>query len=155
MSVRKTSAETYRAIKAEGLLSKRRMQVYEFIYKNGPCTLKQICKALVTNHNQSSFPGRVTELTQMGAVVDVGETTCEDTGRKVTLWQTTNKIPVPYSGKKSNKQIIKELTERLYDAESVLKKCNNQYKRNREGKYFFGVYTFIDEYFARYKNDRN
>jgi len=39
---RDTSIEAYRTIKANGLLSKRRLQVYEYLFNHGPATAKEI-----------------------------------------------------------------------------------------------------------------
>lgn len=43
-SVRQTSIDCFNQIKKEGLLSKRRLEVYEAIFKNAPCTTNEALK---------------------------------------------------------------------------------------------------------------
>ena len=44
MGARQTSIDCYNQIKAEGLLTKRRLQVYEAILRNAPCTSSEAMK---------------------------------------------------------------------------------------------------------------
>ena len=60
MITRQTSIDCYNKIKQEGLLSKRRLEVYEAILKNAPCTTNEALKDLYSgSHGVGS---RTTEL---------------------------------------------------------------------------------------------
>lgn len=92
---RKTSIEAYNKIKENGLLSKRRFQVYEYLYKNGPCIARQIHKDLaVFGTNVSGYMGRLSELRDAGVVAEVGKVVDKETGHKVLLWDVTKNLPV-------------------------------------------------------------
>jgi len=93
--VRQTSLDAYNEIKETGLLTKRRLQVYEYIFKNGPVTAQQIQKALGRPFaNSSCFMSRVTELHQRGVIESVGEVLNYESNKMVTLWDCTKKLPI-------------------------------------------------------------
>ena len=52
--IRKTSIECYNQIKQEGLLSKKKLQVYEAILKLAPCTSGEDFATMTTKENQIS-----------------------------------------------------------------------------------------------------
>ena len=111
---RQTSKKAYREIKAEGLLSKMRFIVYDFIYQNGPVTQKQAIIQLGKGRQKGgTFTGRFSELENIGVIKIVGETVCEDTGRSVHLWDVTPDLPKPLVKKVTRadkkKIIIKKL----------------------------------------------
>lgn len=108
--VRKTSIDILNKIKAEGLLSARRLQVYEHLFFYGPMTAMEVFKALKVNTNQS---GRFTELKKMGVISDMGEVECPVTGRTVTLWGVTNNLPDKLKARKTKAQIVGEQYEEL------------------------------------------
>lgn len=97
MTMRDTSIAAYNAIRDNGLLSHRRMQVYEYIYRNGPCTTKAVTDYLTAKSNlrSDSFRPRFAELEKMGVLKTIGETTCKQTGRYVLLWDVTSELPKP------------------------------------------------------------
>ena len=74
--VRETSIETYYEIKNNNLLSKKRMEVYDIIYNNGPVNCRQIIniasKGQVTN--TGAISGRLSELEERGVIYDKFET---------------------------------------------------------------------------------
>ena len=73
MGARQTSIDCYNKIKASGLLSKRRLEVYKSILENAPCTSNEIFKSLNLPTNQS---GRFTELEDLGVIYGVGVREC-------------------------------------------------------------------------------
>lgn len=116
---RKTSIETYRQIESEGLLSRRRLQVYQTLYKIGPATAAEI-----SQEDQGSFTNpakgdnshaRLSELMKMGCVEEVGTKACSITGRNVILYDVTSDIPKPYKAvkKESKSQILDDLMAEL------------------------------------------
>ena len=105
--IRNTSIETYKQIQNEGLLSKRRFQVYNVLYNNGPLTGAQVAvrvKKLYGSWGQSeTIRNRITELRDAGVVTELNEVICPVSGRKVILWATNNNLP--------SKAIKKHLTK--------------------------------------------
>ena len=91
MNTRQTSIDCYNQIKQEGLLSKRRLQVYESIYNYAPCTASEVFKEKNLKTNQS---GRFTELRDLGVIYEKGERTCSITGKNVIEWDLTDRLPV-------------------------------------------------------------
>lgn len=100
--MRHTSVETYNQIESEGLLSHMRMVVYKSIYKNGPLTISE-CTNIINSIDSKSISPRFAELERVGVITDVGLKICSITGRNVTLWQTTNKLPIKYKREKKIK----------------------------------------------------
>jgi len=98
MKTRKTSIDCYNKIKQEGLLSKRRLQVYESVLTNAPCTASEVFNKKNLKTNQS---GRFTELRDLGVIYEKGERLCSVTGRNVIEWDLTDRLPIKI--KKSNK----------------------------------------------------
>ena len=88
--MRQTSIDVYTEIKASGLLSKRRWQVYDCLFHEGPLTGNELVERL-------KLPGawkRLSELEAETVVRDVGERQCSVTGREVTLWDVTSNLPI-------------------------------------------------------------
>lgn len=103
MGTRQTSINCYNQIKAEGLLSKRRFEVYEAIYNSAPCTTNEALKNIQSgSHGVGS---RTTELRELGVIYEKGVRECRVTGRKVIEWDLTNKLPGKRKTPKSPKKI--------------------------------------------------
>ena len=91
MNTRQTSIDCYNEIKANGLLSKRRLEVYEAIFKAAPCTTNE---ALMFIHSGSHGVGsRTTELRELGVIYEKGVKKCLVTGRNVIEWDLTDNLP--------------------------------------------------------------
>ena len=97
MEKRQTYIDCYNQIKAEGLLSKRRLEVYEAIFKNAPCTSNEALKDIYSgSHGVGS---RTTELRDLGVIYEKGIKKCSVTGRNVIEWDLTDNLPI-------NKKVI-------------------------------------------------
>ena len=97
--VRDTSIEAYNKIKENGLLSKRRWQVYDVVYNHGPMTSGEAFKILNNGSATKSLTqsrARFTELREMGVFVELGERTCSVTGHAAILWDVTSKLPIKF-----------------------------------------------------------
>ncbi len=95
--VRETSIAAFNAIKENGLLSKRRFQVYDFVFHNGPVTARQVTKALLRQgENSGNFATRLSELRTAGVVREVGKVLDPETGMSVLSWDVTAKLPVKF-----------------------------------------------------------
>lgn len=105
--VRKTSIEAYNQIKNNGLLSERRMQVYDLLYKYGPLTALQVIdhfrRTLINFSSTGNLSTRLSELRDMGVVEELGTTKCPIGGRNVILWDVTDRLPVKVEKKKKTK----------------------------------------------------
>lgn len=99
---RNTSITAYNTICDNKLLSLRRMEVYDYLFRNGPCTAKQVTNGLISpGQNSGGYTTRLSELKRMGVVDEVGETKCQETGQTVLLWDVNDRLP-----KKLDKQQV-------------------------------------------------
>lgn len=111
--VRSTSAEAYYQIKEEGLLSKRRWEVYDALFTCGPSTQMECYKSLKTNTPRDSFTPRFTELKRLGVVKELGERECSVTGRNVLVWDITGRLPTGNATTKKTRESRKDLEKLL------------------------------------------
>lgn len=93
---RQSSIEAYNDIKNNGLLSKRRLEVYIALYENGPCTTNELLKKMtfLEKNNNPSVHVRLNELKHLTVVREIGTTICSITNRTVILWEVTNNLPI-------------------------------------------------------------
>lgn len=97
--VRDTSREAYNEIKENGLLSERRMQVYDLLFKNGFSTGSELAKLYKEKYsretpNQSNVLTRLGELLDMDVAYEVRTQKCSVTGRNVIVWGVTGNLPI-------------------------------------------------------------
>lgn len=119
--VRETSIECYNEIKSNGLLTKRRLEVYQAIYNSAPCTASEVFKANNLETNQS---GRFTELRNLGVIYEVRTRKCNITNRTAIEWDLTDRLPKmvkPNSNSKPRnlKKCISYLINKMND-ESII-----------------------------------
>lgn len=96
MNIRQTSIDCYNKIKANGLLSKRRLEVYEILFKNGPLTANEIvriAKASYPDVNPSSFHARLSELKKYGVIIEIGEKKDIISNNTCYIWDLTDRLP--------------------------------------------------------------
>ena len=93
--MKKTSLDTYKKIKEEGLLSRKRFEVYNYIYKRKkPVTIKEAHNALGNGCAGGTVTSRFSELESMGVIRVVGE---DKTGKNVqNLYSVTGSLPSKY-----------------------------------------------------------
>ena len=104
--MRQTSIDAYNEIKRNGLLSKKRLEVYDIIFNNGPLTDHEVAarmESALNLANGANSGARIWELCQMGAVERVG-TKVAETGMTVTLWDVTDRLPQPLAKTLTTKQ---------------------------------------------------
>ena len=104
MNTRKTSIEAFNKIKQEGLLSKRRFEVYEALYTSAPCTSSEAIRNAKTTFGVFGVSSRFTELRNLGVIYEKGEKQCTITGRNVIEWDLTDKLPVNFKNKNKTKK---------------------------------------------------
>jgi hypothetical protein len=97
---RQTSREAYDTIVKNGMLSKRRFQVYHTLFFSGPLTAGEITALINTslgmNVQLNSISPRLAEMERSGAVTSVGERACTVTGHNAIIWDVTGKLPNRY-----------------------------------------------------------
>jgi hypothetical protein len=92
--MRQTSIDCYNAIKADGLLSKRRFETYEAMVKIAPCTASEVQKSINYFNGGRDCMKRISELNKLGVIYDKGTRACNVTGRNVVEWDLTDRLPV-------------------------------------------------------------
>jgi len=123
---RSTSIEAYHKIKDEGLLSLRRWQVYDVLFRFGPLTGNEVLKYLQGHHgikagNAPSIVSRLGELRAVGIVIEKGKRMCTVSGMKVILWDVNSKLPI---------KLEKEIKEKCHA-------CNGKgYIKHQQSKMF-------------------
>jgi hypothetical protein len=119
--VRETSLEAFEYIRENGLLSKRRWQVYEYVFRHGPCTAAQVVFGLRQPQEQSgTYNTRLSELERMGLIKELGETVCQFTNRTVILWDVTKELPKKLCRTELDQQLWNlgfESLEQYYESE--------------------------------------
>jgi hypothetical protein len=113
VSVRKTSIDVYNKITTEGLLSKKRMQVYEILYTGEAMTGSEVAQKYKSMYDSSrhseSIRNRITELVKQGVVYEVGTVECPITGNTVLQFATTNSLPSKLEKPKTKRERKEEI----------------------------------------------
>lgn len=114
--VQRTSVETYHAIKDSGIISDKRMKVFDIFYENpqgltGAEVSEIYRKKYPTSQHSETIRNRVTELCQMGVLVELGVVECQFSKRKVMKWCCIDKMPIPLEKKLTKKEQINEILE--------------------------------------------
>ena len=115
MKTRQTSIDCYNKIKQEGLLSKRRLEVYEALLSTAPCTSSEAIRNAKTTFGVFGVSSRFTELRDLGVIYEKGEKKCSITGRNVIEWDLTDRLPV------NIKKTIKTKKQKINDALNLLR----------------------------------
>lgn len=119
------SIEVYRRIEAEGLLSKRRLELYQLLYEYGPCSSSELFEHYKGRYKpqfsyNANVHSRLNEMREQGAVFEVQpDYVCKIKGNHVILWDVTDKIPVKF--KREPKASHKELLARIEFLENQLR----------------------------------
>lgn len=91
---RRTSVEAFHAIESQGLLSKRRFEVYKTLFHHGPLTAGETAKRLESTGAQiDSIRPRFAELKRAGVIVECGVRMCNVTGMRCMVWDVTEHLP--------------------------------------------------------------
>jgi len=88
---RAASAKTYQDIKARGLLSSRRWEVYHLVYQYPNCTAAELAKG--TQMAKNDLSTRLTELRRSGVVQEGPSRVCRITSQTVATWITVDQLP--------------------------------------------------------------
>ena len=112
--LQKTSVETYHAIKNSGLISEKRMKVFDIFYLNpqgltGSEVSEIYRKENPTSQHSETIRNRITELFQMGVLAEVGVVECQFSKRNVMKWCCIDKMPIPLEKKLTRKEQVNEI----------------------------------------------
>ena len=112
--VQTTSIETYHAIKNSGLISEKRMKVFDIFYRNpkgltGAEVSEIYRQQNPTSQHSETIRNRITELVQMGVLAEVGVVECQFSKRSVMKWYCIDKMPIPLEKKVTRKEQLKEI----------------------------------------------
>lgn len=111
--IRRTSAESYARIKAEGLLGRLQWLVYDALYQYGPKTEGEVWMVFEGLYQRHSIAPRMAELKRMGLVYEVGERPCKLTGKMCLTWDVTDGLPIASERKETKDQVIRRLTTEI------------------------------------------
>ena len=123
LKTRQTSIDCYTQIKQEGLLSKRRLEVYEALLSTSPCTSSEAIRNAKTTFGVFGVSSRFTELRDLGVIYEKGEKKCSITGRSVIEWDLTDRLPV--NVKNPNKTKKQRLNDALNSLRELYKNKDN------------------------------
>ena len=118
MTIRDTSIRCYKEIKANGLLSKKRLEVYEAILKNAPCTSAEafVSSDIDSKSAISQSRARFTELRELGVIYEKQVRKCRVTNKTVIEWDLTDRLPIKIKSlKMTKKDKIKKALDGLRD----------------------------------------
>jgi len=114
--IQRTSIDTYHAIRDSGVLSEKRMNVFDIFYENpngltGSEVSELYKSKFPTSKHSETIRNRITELCQMGVIAEMGVSECPYTKRKVMKWCCVDKLPIPLEKKATRKEQIKEILD--------------------------------------------
>lgn len=145
--IRQTSISTYHNIRDNGLLSKRRWQVYRSLFQHGPCTANELGKHLVKGFPENvnlNVVTRLGELRDRGVAVEVRERPCAVTGETVIEWDVTKELPKGVL-KKEKKLTRNELVRLVQRYRVLLGKCDDVFVKKGFLKASKGLNAELDK----------
>lgn len=90
---RPSQVRAYREIVANGLLTKRRQEVYAWLFNHGsPATANEVARG-IGHRDRGATSCRLGELRDLGVVYEVDEAVCPLTGMTVLRYDVTDNLP--------------------------------------------------------------
>jgi len=138
--IRETSIEAYKNLVLSGLLSERRREVYQTVYKFGPMTSGEAFSYINRNRpigNLTQSRARFTELREMGLLKEMGTRICSVSGMTTILWDVTSRVS-PITIPKNKKPEEPERNEPLIKFAELVREMRgfqNAYFRSRDPKH--------------------
>jgi hypothetical protein len=114
MKINQNSMEAFNHIKKNGLLSDKRLKVYQiFVGNPAGLTGSEVSdiykKNYPTSQHSETIRNRITELRDMGVLDEVGNVICKFTKRTVMKYRVNTNIPTKLVAKKSLNTNIEEI----------------------------------------------
>jgi CRISPR/Cas system CSM-associated protein Csm2 small subunit len=125
--IQKTSIETYYAIKNSGLISDKRLKVFDIFWEHPDgLTGTQVSEIFKNKYPSSkhseTIRNRITELRNMGVIDEIGVVECDFTNRKVMKFAISNRLPVPLE----KKLTLNERVDSVLESIALLGKTLNE-----------------------------
>lgn len=105
------SIRCYHQIKSEGLLPRRRFEVYEALYRYRPATGAEFVRKAGLTSSPNDVRSRLSELERQGVVHSTRNKVCDVTGKHTCLWEVAARLPVPLERK--NKLLTKPVRGKI------------------------------------------
>ena len=136
--MKQTSIDTYHNIVNNGLLSKRRLEVYKALYELGPMTQNEMVrhfKQFYPNSNPSGFHARFSELEKMKVIIPIGVKKDSVSNQECIIWATTDNLPVKLEKLPTFKEKKKEILEDIVTLGKKLPNFPKCYRRELKDIY--------------------
>ena len=132
MATRQTSIDCFNQIKANGLLSKQRFEVYSALVNLGkPSTTREVYATMNVDKQEAT---RFTELRNLGVIYERSTRKCSITGKTAIEWDLTDKLPLKEKAPVvTKKQKIEEVLNEISDFAKTL--SNEEQKEVLRGIY--------------------
>jgi len=116
--IRQTSIETYNSIKNSGLLSDKRLKVYEIFYEypqglTGSQVAQIYSSKYPTSQHSETIRNRITELRDMGVLNEAGIVKCEYSNRNVIKFVLNDNMPKVLEAKPTLNQSLNSILEKI------------------------------------------
>lgn len=123
--IRRTSVETYNSIKDSGLLSDKRLKVYEIFYEHpegltGAQVSMIYSSRYPTSQHSETIRNRITELRDMGVLTEVETVKCEFSDRNVIKFALNDNMPATLKAKPTLNQSLNSILDDISDLGSQL-----------------------------------
>ena len=133
--IRQTSIQTYNEIISSGLLSDKRLKVYDILYTHPQgltgSEVSTIFKGRYpTSNNSETIRNRITELVKMGVAYEVGVVQCPISKRNVLKFSLTDNLPVKLDKVVSKKKKVDNALNEIMSY-ALEEKDENKLKRLR------------------------
>jgi len=92
MTRRVSQIEAYKEILSQGLLPRRREEIYDWVFHHGPLNANQVARSLHRDRGATSC--RCGELVDLGVFVEAGSHVCPLTNMTVLIYDVTDNLPV-------------------------------------------------------------
>jgi len=123
-----TSKWAFEQMIADGSLSRRRLEIVQWMHDKEDATAGQIAEGLRRNRNNVAT--RLTELEYMEVVEKVREVPCPVSGKTCWTWQMTGKLPKPLppsANGSPTKEALRVAVSELEDLYRLAQRCGNPF----------------------------
>lgn len=118
--INSVSIEVYHSIKNSGILSDKRMKVYDIFYENPQgltgSEVSEIYKSKYPSSKHSeTIRNRITELRDMGVLDEIAIVTCQYTNRSVTKFRLNHKMPTSLEKKETLNEKLDKILQNIVE----------------------------------------
>lgn len=118
--INSVSVEVYHSIKNSGILSDKRMKVYDIFYENPQgltgSEVSEIYKSKYPSSKHSeTIRNRITELRDMGVLDEIDIVTCQYTNRSVTKFRLNHKMPTSLEKKETLNEKLDKILQNIVE----------------------------------------